>query len=126
MESAQEPKNAPQSMPQSEAEQSRGRSKRSNQRRTPRGEDPVDERRARPRSSERTGANGFRDGLDHASCVAMTFTPSPTGIVFARTGVATMVAGIVARRDDAVLHCDRQHSGPHVWPDGQVVESKAD
>jgi hypothetical protein len=125
MDSAETPKNPPPT-PQTEGEPPRGRSKRSGPRRTPRGEDPVDERRSRPRSSERTGANGFRDGLDHSSCIAMTFTPSPTGVIYGRTGVATMVAGVVARRDAAVLHCDRQHAGPHVWPDGQVVEHSSD
>ena len=54
----------------------------------------------------------------------MNFTPSPTGGVQVRTGVATMVAATVARREDAVLQCDLQHDGPHVWPDGEVVVSE--
>jgi len=108
------------SIPVSDAESMRGRSRRSGQRRGPRGEDSVDERR-RSRPIDRTGSNGFRDGLDHSACIARGYTPPPTGIIVARTGVAVMTAATVARRGDALLQCDRQHAGPHVWPDGEAV-----
>ena len=51
----------------------------------------------------------------------MNYTPPPTNIIVARTGVAVMEPVIVDRRETAVLQCDLQHAGPHVWPDGEVV-----
>jgi hypothetical protein len=52
----------------------------------------------------------------------MPFYRSPTGVINHRPGIATMVHVTVARRPDAILQCDLQHGGPHVWPGGETVE----
>ena len=103
------------------AEGDQPKSRRSGQRRGPRHEDPVEERRQRPKSGDRSGSNGYRDGVDHAFCAAMMRVLSPTGVKVHRPELATMTRPIVARREGAQLRCDLQHDGPHIWPDGELV-----
>jgi hypothetical protein len=107
--------------PRAEGEPPKGRNRRSGQRKGPRHEDPIEERRHRPKSGDRSGSNGFRDGIEHAFCAAMLVFPSPTGVKVHRPELATMTRPVVARREGAQLRCDLQHAGPHVWPDGEVV-----
>ena len=42
--------------------------------------------------------------------------------VASHVGAATIPATIVARHPDGLLLCTFSHHGPHVWPDGELVD----
>jgi hypothetical protein len=45
--------------------------------------------------------------------------------VLHRQGVTTLKVALVARRPAAILLCDGDHPGHHVWPDGTPVDPDA-
>lgn len=65
---------------------------------------------------------GWGDGLHRAFCALATHALPTTFPVASHTGVATIAPAVVARRPDALLLCTFTHCGPHVWPDGEVVD----
>ena len=66
----------------------------------------------------RRGVYRFDDQLEHAICLMVTHQ-SPKGFpVIGRNDIATMPPVEVARNGSSVLLCDRQHDGPHLWPNG--------
>ena len=73
-------------------------------------------RRRRPPSGE-----GFGDVVERAFCAAATPRLPETFPVQARDDLATLRPEIVDRREGALLFCDGQHAGPHLWPDGDPV-----
>jgi len=58
-----------------------------------------------------------------ARCVAILVTHKvPKAFpVMARPELATMPQVEVARTGSSVLLCDKQHDGPHLWPNGDEV-----
>jgi hypothetical protein len=42
--------------------------------------------------------------------------------VASHAGAATIPATVVARRPDGLLLCTFSHDGPHLWPDGELVD----
>ena len=42
--------------------------------------------------------------------------------VASHAGTATIPATIVARHPESLLLCTFSHHGPHVWPDGELVD----
>jgi hypothetical protein len=68
---------------------------------------------------------GWGDGLTREFCDRMSHRIPPAFPVAAHGGAATIRAVVVARRPDALLLCTFDHCGPHVWPDGDVVDEDA-
>jgi hypothetical protein len=75
-------------------------------------------RRKRGGSGERRSDTGFADGIERALCVACHHVLPETFPVQGRSGAAVIRPFVVARRPDAVLLCDGEHPGAHMWPDG--------
>ncbi len=85
------------------------------------GRPPQDTRRKR--GNEQRFA-GWGDGMERVFCArAEQFLPE-TFPVASHAGAATIAAAIVARRPDSLLLCTFSHQGPHVWPDGQLVDER--
>jgi hypothetical protein len=83
------------------------------------------ERGGRRGSSERSGANGFRDGLDRFFCIAGRRQYPVEWPVSHRQGLAIARMEEVGRRDRDVLVCDKLHQGACVWPDGEPAGDDA-
>jgi hypothetical protein len=64
---------------------------------------------------------GWGDGLERCMCSAALKRIPRAFPVLHRTGVATIAPEIVDRDGRRLLLCDRQHEGPHVWPNGEVA-----
>ncbi|MGI8475620.1 MAG: hypothetical protein ACR2OO_04530 [Thermomicrobiales bacterium] len=87
--------------------------------------DAGEERRPPRRSQyDRGAAYGYGDGVERAHCRQMLRFAPPTDGVSHRTGIATLALHTVSERPAAMLLCDHEHAGPHVWPDGEVVASR--
>ncbi len=85
------------------------------------GRPPQDTRRKR--GNEQRFA-GWGDGMERVFCAhAEQFLPE-TFPVASHAGAATIAAAIVARRPDGLLLCTFSHQGPHVWPDGELVDER--
>jgi hypothetical protein len=83
------------------------------------GRPPQDTRRKR--GSEQRYA-GWGDGIERMYCArAEQFLPE-TFPVASHAGAATISPTIVARRPDGLLLCTFSHHGPHLWPDGELVD----
>ena len=82
---------------------------------------PADEGR-RKRSAERRFV-GWGDDVERAYCAQVTHHFPLTFPVESHAGASTIAPAIVARRPGAILLCIFDHSGPHVWPDGEVAGS---
>jgi hypothetical protein len=80
---------------------------------------PNDERRRkRSAPSDRRTPAGFGDGIERAICANFIHLGPIAFPVQHRPGVAASRPIEVARRENAVLLCDRNHAGDCVWPDG--------
>ncbi len=80
-----------------------------------------------PQESRRKRANEQRytswgDGIERAFCARARQMLPETFPVASHGGAATISATVVARRGDALLLCTFSHYGPHLWPDGEVVD----
>ena len=73
------------------------------------------------RRGERRAYAGFGDEVERAYCAAFCHVPPPAFPVQHRTGMTTLRAAVVARREGAILLCDGAHPGEHRWPDGEAV-----
>ena len=83
------------------------------------GRPPQDTRRKR--GNEQRYA-GWGDGIERVYCArAEQFLPEVFPVA-SHAGAATIPATIVARRPDGLLLCTFSHHGPHVWPDGELVD----
>ena len=83
------------------------------------GRPPQDTRRKR--GNEQRYA-GWGDGIERVYCArAEQFLPEAFPVA-SHAGAATIPATIVARRPDGLLLCTFSHHGPHVWPDGELVD----
>lgn len=85
----------------------------------PPGRPPQDTRRKR--GNEQRYA-GWGDGLDRVYCARAAQSLPETFPVAPHAGAATIPAVVVARRQDSLLLCTFSHHGPHLWPDGAVVD----
>ena len=83
------------------------------------GRSPQDHRRRR--ASEQRYA-GWGDGIDRVWCTRARKVFPETFPVASHSGAATIPAAIVARRPDHFLLCTFSHHGPHLWPDGELVD----
>ena len=80
---------------------------------------PQDTRRKR--ANEQRYA-GWGDEIERAYCArAQQFLPEVFPVA-SHAGAATIPASIVARRASALLLCTFSHYGPHIWPDGELVD----
>ena len=84
-----------------------------------------------PQDHRRKRANGERyagwgDGIDRAYCARDQHSLPEIFPVASHSGAATITATIVARRSDGFLLCTFSHHGPHLWPDGEVVDDGPD
>ena len=85
------------------------------------GRPPQDNRRKRANEQR---YSGWGDGIERAWCArAQQFLPE-TFPVASHAGAATIFATVVARRPDRFLLCNFSHHGPHLWPDGELVDEK--
>ncbi len=75
----------------------------------------------RKRGNEQRYA-GWGDGSERAYCARAAHSLPETFPVASHAGAATIPATIVARRPDGLLLCTFSHHGPHVWPDGELVD----
>jgi hypothetical protein len=113
------------SQPQSESsaaqDQIRQRSKRGSGRRGGRSPSEGGEpsRPGRPRIDRAIA--GYGDGIERSMCIGVPSRPPRAFPVQHRTGLAVKSPVQVDRTDTAVLLCDGQHEGPHIWPNGDVV-----
>src|SRR5918998_1294400 len=89
-----------------------------------RGGSPPPQDTRRKRGGEQRYA-GWGDGIERMYCArAEQFLPE-TFPVASHAGAATIPATIVARRPDGLLLCTFSHHGPHLWPDGELVDDGA-
>ncbi len=85
------------------------------------GQLPQDTRRKR--GNEQRYA-GWGDGIERVYCArAAHFLPEGFPVA-SHAGAATIPAAIVARRANRVLICTFSHHGPHIWPDGELVDDE--
>lgn len=83
------------------------------------GRAPQESRKRRP--AEQRFA-GWGDNLERVLCVSVIHA-LPTGFPPEQHGnLATIPRSVVARRPDALLLCNHAHCGPHIWPDGEIVD----
>jgi hypothetical protein len=92
---------------------------------------PGDSPRRLPQDHRRKRANeeryaGWGDGIDRAYCTRAQHALPEIFPVASHSGAATIPATIVARRLDGFLVCTFSHHGPHLWPDGEVVDDGPD
>ncbi len=93
--------------------------------RQPRRLQPTDDRkRKRGLSQDRRVAAGFGDGIERAICASFVHVGPLTFPVQHRPGIAASRPTEVARRENAVLLCDRNHEGDCVWPDGAFASDE--
>jgi hypothetical protein len=85
------------------------------------GRPPQDTRRKR--GNEQRYA-GWGDGIEHMSCARAKHALPEIFPVASHAGAATIPATIVARRPDGLLLCTFSHHGPHLWPDGELVDDE--
>ena len=78
------------------------------------------------RRGERRAYAGFGDEVERAYCAAFYHVPPPGFPVQHRTGMTTLRAAVVDRREGAVLLCDGAHAGDHRWPDGEAAPPAAE
>ena len=83
------------------------------------GRPPQDTRRKR--GSEQRYA-GWGDGIERMYCARAEHSLPETFPVASHAGAATISPTIVARRPDGFLLCTFSHYGPHLWPDGELVD----
>jgi hypothetical protein len=83
------------------------------------GRSPQDTRRKR--GNEQRYA-GWGDGIERVYCAHAEQVLPETFPVASHAGAATIPATIVARRPHVLLLCTFSHHGPHVWPDGELVD----
>jgi hypothetical protein len=83
------------------------------------GRPPQDNRRKR--GSEQRYA-GWRDGIERVYCARSRQLLPEVFPVASHAGTATMPAATVARRAENLLLCTFSHHGPHIWPDGELVD----
>lgn len=60
----------------------------------------------------------FEDQLEHDICQLVTHQAPQAFPAIGRTELATMPPVEVARTESRILLCDRTHTGPHIWPNG--------
>ncbi len=80
-----------------------------------------------PQETRRKRANeqryaGWGDGIERAFCARANRLLPEAFPVASHAGAATIPATIVARRPDSLLLCTFSHHGPHLWPDGELVD----
>lgn len=75
----------------------------------------------RRRATEQKYA-GWGDGIERACCTRAAHDLPTAFPVETHAGAATIPRAVVARREGAVLLCTYSHLGPHVWPDGEMVD----
>lgn len=80
-------------------------------------------KRKRPAESRLTG---WGDGINREFCTRAEHVLPATFPVASHGGSATIAATVVARRTNTILLCTFSHCGPHVWPDGNVVDDTQD
>jgi hypothetical protein len=86
------------------------------------GRPPQDTRRKR--GNEQRYA-GWGDGIERMYCARAEHALPESFPVASHAGAATIPATIVARRSDGLLLCTFSHHGPHLWPDGELVDDGA-
>ena len=86
------------------------------------GRAPQDTRRKR--GNEQRYA-GWGDGIERMYCARAEHALPEIFPVASHAGAATIPATIVARRSDGLLLCTFSHHGPHLWPDGELVDDGA-
>jgi hypothetical protein len=69
----------------------------------------------------RKGVYRFDDQMEHAICLMVTHKAPRAFPAIGRTELATMPPVEVARTGSSILLCDKQHDGPHLWPNGDEV-----
>jgi hypothetical protein len=84
------------------------------------GSRPPQEQRRRRNTEQRYA--GWGDEVERAYCTEAAHELPSAFPVAVHGGAATIPRTIVARREGAVLLCTYSHCGPHVWPDGEIVE----
>lgn len=99
----------------------KGRSRRGGGKRA--GRPPADtlESNRGGRSRIDRGMTGYGDGVERAMCTGVASLTPRSFPVQHRTGVAVSRLVTVDRTGSAQLLCDNAHTGPHVWPNGDVV-----
>ena len=102
------------------AEQAKQRGKRGGSRRGTRNQDSSDFQRQHRQRID-LAMSGYGDGIERAICLGVPSRPPRSFPVQHRTGLAVRALATVARSDNAVLLCDGQHEGPHVWPNGDIT-----
>jgi hypothetical protein len=96
--------------------------KRGSGKRGGRGQEAGSEgRQGRPRG-ERSSMAGFGDGIERAVCSAVFHRLPSVFPASQRPGATTIKLVAVATTGSALLLCDGRHEGPHVWPNGDVVD----
>jgi hypothetical protein len=106
---------------QQPSDPAKSRSKRNQQKRNQRNSEPGDANRQRPKI-DRSLMSGFGDGVERAFCSAVASRPPRGYPVQHRTGVTVKMPIIVAEGESSLLFCDCEHTGPHIWPNGDIVE----
>ena len=64
---------------------------------------------------------GYGDGIERAYCLGVQSHPPRSFPVQHRSGLAVLARVTVATTESAILLCDGQHDGPHIWPNGDVA-----
>jgi hypothetical protein len=80
---------------------------------------PQDTRRKRGNDQRYAG---WGDGVERLYCARAAHILPESIPVASHAGAATIPANIVARRADRILLCTFSHHGPHIWPDGELVD----
>lgn len=80
-----------------------------------------------PQDTRRKRGNGQRyaswgDGIERMYCAGAEHALPEIFPVASHAGAATIPATVVARRPDGLLLCTFSHDGPHLWPDGELVD----
>lgn len=64
---------------------------------------------------------GYGDGIERAVCLGVPSCPPRSYPIQHRSGLAFKPLTEVDRTASAILLCDGQHEGPHIWPNGDFV-----
>ena len=78
--------------------------------------------RQRPRN-DRNAMSGFGDGIERAFCIGIVASPPRSFPAQHRSGLAVLTPVVVAREESSMLYCDCEHDGPHIWPNGDIVDT---
>lgn len=81
-------------------------------------------RRRRKEGGDRRGIYGFGDAIERCTCVSYHHVMPEIWPVHSRSNLATLRMVEVDRRPNAILYCDSAHAGPHLWPDGELVDGQ--